>query len=1085
MFRAPFRAPFGRGIQTKKDIEITATIGEVGASGIAPSTTAGVSVTVTATVGWASVLGVPPVTTAGVSATIKAPIGFVEAEGIPAHVITLEGIFDRPPPGEVTATGIAPAVTITRNISILAALGEVQGKGIVPKTYTSTVVRPPVGAVDASGIAPGVTAIRNVAIKPPAGDITADGLSVDVFVSRVVRIYPAVGKVAAAGITAQVTAIDLKPSPVTPYIILDRVTETPLAWLDAALVSPVEIDDLTTGEMRLEIQYPITGPDAGKITKGRKIATTDIDGAWQVYEITNTSTVVNSQGMYIKASCEHEFYELQTEKYISLNFSENTAIYALEQILFGTRWQVGAVEPAGTRTVQMPDHNPLQALSRVASVWDGELRFRVEVDGNTITGRYVDLLTRRGAITGQRFEFGHNITSAQVDIDTTSLVTAMHGRGQGEDIAEGNDEAERLTFEGYEWRISQGDPADKPLGQDWIGDEAARELYGKPDGAGGRKHIFGLYESQAKTPETLIWETWHQIQKRNRPRVTADFAIADLEQIKVVDIATGKLAALNHEKARLGDTCYMIVRRDDLRIELEARIIRIERHRKDPAQTRITMGDPAPVGTDLYQELRQKARLQEARQAVHDRAALFQPGTGDYDYELDIGEKRIKIVGQTYFYWDGAGFYAIKPTDINKYWRYDQHGLRYTETGGVSWKHRFGIDELVVGSGAKFTGDIEVGSSESGNIAGISGDGSSASSVRFWAGHATPGSAPYRVMQDGSFVATKATITGSITVTGGNAATLTDLGAVETLAGEKKRVFTATPVPPYDVGDLWARDDGQMWVCITARTQGQSHSASYWKQASTGGGDYTATVIAGGLVTTGTVQVVQGGDVAAGITGNTSGNSAIRFWAGATFANRGSAPYRVTQDGKLVATDVDIKGKITATSGRFDYVDVYDAYIYDTVIYSATFRGDGVYNDYSSAARWKYKDHTYIKHDIDDFRLFFYDVGEAFNVRYTGKVYATSYDYYSSRERKENIEPSSLQALETVNKTNIYEFNMKGAREGEDDRRHLGPMVEDLPEELQSIHEGKKSLCVGDMIGLLWKAVQELNQKVDKLGGVS
>jgi len=74
------------------------------------------------------------------------------------------------------------------------------------------------------------------------------------------------------------------------------------------------------------------------------------------------------------------------------------------------------------------------------------------------------------------------------------------------------------------------------------------------------------------------------------------------------------------------------------------------------------------------------------------------------------------------------------------------------------------------------------------------------------------------------------------------------------------------------------------------------------------GADVTSTVIEGGLVTTGTLQVVQGGAVAAGITGNTSGDTSVRFWAGSTFADRASAPFNVTQAGVLIAKSGEIGG---------------------------------------------------------------------------------------------------------------------------------------------------------------------------------
>ena len=52
------------------------------------------------------------------------------------------------------------------------------------------------------------------------------------------------------------------------------------------------------------------------------------------------------------------------------------------------------------------------------------------------------------------------------------------------------------------------------------------------------------------------------------------------------------------------------------------------------------------------------------------------------------------------------------------------------------------------------------------------------------------------------------------------------------LAGEKKRIFIAQPVPPYDVGDLWV-NGSTVKYCQTARTEGQSYNAADWTLTAT------------------------------------------------------------------------------------------------------------------------------------------------------------------------------------------------------------------------------------------------------------
>lgn len=132
-------------------------------------------------------------------------------------------------------------------------------------------------------------------------------------------------------------------------------------------------------------------------------------------------------------------------------------------------------------------------------------------------------------------------------------------------------------------------------------------------------------------------------------------------------------------------------------------------------------------------------------------------------------------------------------------------------------------------------------------------------------------------------------------------------------ADGKRRVFVSTPYPPYDIGDLWVNGK-DLRRCQTKKVQGQSYNINDWVVAV----DYdnTKTVIDGGLVTSGTIQVA--GDnksILAGMTGQGTAANSIRFWAGASFENRATAPYRVMQDGSVVMTKATVEGVINAISG--------------------------------------------------------------------------------------------------------------------------------------------------------------------------
>lgn len=168
--------------------------------------------------------------------------------------------------------------------------------------------------------------------------------------------------------------------------------------------------------------------------------------------------------------------------------------------------------------------------------------------------------------------------------------------------------------------------------------------------------------------------------------------------------------------------------------------------------------------------------------------------------------------------------------------------------------------------------------------------------------------------------------------TGSNWADITDQTALDAYAAAekaqdtadgKRRVFVAQPSPPYDVGDLWltgGASDGTLKRCITARASG-SYIANDWAEAVCY--DNTQTTIDGGIVTSGTVQLAgTNGAIKAGITGDGTEETSVRIWAGATKNNRGTAPYRVQQNGEFWATKAHITGEINATSGVFRDVQI-------------------------------------------------------------------------------------------------------------------------------------------------------------------
>lgn len=126
-----------------------------------------------------------------------------------------------------------------------------------------------------------------------------------------------------------------------------------------------------------------------------------------------------------------------------------------------------------------------------------------------------------------------------------------------------------------------------------------------------------------------------------------------------------------------------------------------------------------------------------------------------------------------------------------------------------------------------------------------------------------------------------------------------DVSDLEAMIGDENKVYTTQPTPPYKKGDIWVNGK-VLRKCNVTRTTGD-YVAADWVEAVEY--DNTQTVINGGIVTSGTVQLA-GNDstIKAGITGEGISETSVRFWAGATKANRASAPFRVLQDGSMYAS---------------------------------------------------------------------------------------------------------------------------------------------------------------------------------------
>lgn len=140
-------------------------------------------------------------------------------------------------------------------------------------------------------------------------------------------------------------------------------------------------------------------------------------------------------------------------------------------------------------------------------------------------------------------------------------------------------------------------------------------------------------------------------------------------------------------------------------------------------------------------------------------------------------------------------------------------------------------------------------------------------------------------------------------------AILKRIDAAQKAAGDKASHRYTNPEsdPPTDM------KAGDTWSPVGADGNPLGYTKTYYGEKGwVITGDDTATTVENGLITTGTIQL---GDakvsVKAGITGAGTTDDSVRIWAGSGKESMNTAPFRVTQAGKLYAVNAEITGKIT------------------------------------------------------------------------------------------------------------------------------------------------------------------------------
>ena len=273
---------------------------------------------------------------------------------------------------------------------------------------------------------------------------------------------------------------------------------------------------------------------------------------------------------------ESAYDELTSYGYIQDKRPTANAQTIAEMILKDTRWHVGEIPDTSEAFISFYYLSVLDCLKKIVQTFDFEIGFDVLIndDENQITDRRVNFYIKQGEQTGKRFEYGSNLLSVKQEQDTQNIYTALVGRGKGVQVSGGDDDntpdgyGRRITFADVEWSKANGDPLDKPKGQEWLEDSDATKQLGFSD---GHMRIGLEVFEDVDDPKTLLQKTYEALKTAERPQV----------QFSASVINTGEL----HLGDRVGIT------RNDIGIAYETRVFKVQHNLLDETQNKIDLGD--------------------------------------------------------------------------------------------------------------------------------------------------------------------------------------------------------------------------------------------------------------------------------------------------------------------------------------------------------------------------------------------------------------------------------------------------------------------------------------------------------------
>lgn len=291
-----------------------------------------------------------------------------------------------------------------------------------------------------------------------------------------------------------------------------------------------------------------------------------------LYKITKTK----AQAKQVTLEGVHIFFDELQGRIIKDKRPKNASAQALaDMVLDGTGWQAIATASGG-RSLNFYYTSAAKAFEEIIKAFGADYSLDITLSGGKIAEKTVTIADSISRDYGKWYEYGDELLDVIEEQDRKSVFTAVIGRGKGIESKDGNGDAtggygRKLTFADVSWSRSNGDPVDKPPGQEYVEIREATAALGYPDGS----PRIGVKEfSSIEDPEELLRETYKYAKQISHPYLLL------------------KATAIPTQAIDLGEIVTII--RPDMGIRYKTKVIRIKTDLLTNVKE-ITIGDQSQV----------------------------------------------------------------------------------------------------------------------------------------------------------------------------------------------------------------------------------------------------------------------------------------------------------------------------------------------------------------------------------------------------------------------------------------------------------------------------------------------------------